>query len=494
MLLGLIGPAASASDAVDAKLRVLVCGAGLAVTVMAGIVTALRWRWFGDARALWLAAAVGMLAIALLSELQVQLVQGLGVRPAAGVAAFATATFAVARAVRTDPVDALLRVGRVVGVVTTIWLVLAVGLTALYAGVAPPVWDRLATTATVALVVIGAITVRRGFDLGSALLAWVGVALVGCGLEALLAELAGAAFGAPAAGVRAIGLVLAAGGTTAALREAVAAAGRRVAEERACRERVEAERARAILHHRDQAHEARNALAALDGATSTLIARLHGVAERHDDGLEDALQAEIGRLRRMVGPGSDHAGAADQAQVIDLVALVRQRILLTSGSVPPPSLWVTEPALLAHGDADRVARILHNLLVNAQIHAGSCEPALVRVRRSADAVVVEVTDRGPGITPERRALLGRAPVDSRHGSGLGLYISSGLAQEDDGRLELINRVGGGTVATLTLPAATGRQSRRPSKDPVPTSTRTSARDRQPGGAVPRRSSVTEVAR
>jgi signal transduction histidine kinase/CheY-like chemotaxis protein len=113
------------------------------------------------------------------------------------------------------------------------------------------------------------------------------------------------------------------------------------------------------------------------------------------------------------------------------------------------------------GDPQRVRQVLHNLVGNA---IKFCESGRVRVviSGSADELVVDVTDTGPGIAPERLATIFErfahtdGSASRRHGgSGLGLALTRGLALLMGGDLTVRSQLGEGSVfsARLGLPLA-----------------------------------------
>jgi len=136
------------------------------------------------------------------------------------------------------------------------------------------------------------------------------------------------------------------------------------------------------------------------------------------------------------------------AEAIDEVSRIASReVRITTDFVPGPSI-----------DTDRVrlTQIVSNLVGNAAKFARQ------EVRCSAhparDHWVIEVRDDGPGIRAEdlervfepffRGDYFGG---DRRQGTGLGLPISSQLAELMGGSLEIANNDAGGAIARLSLP-------------------------------------------
>ena len=121
-----------------------------------------------------------------------------------------------------------------------------------------------------------------------------------------------------------------------------------------------------------------------------------------------------------------------------------------------PSLDVEVPV-----DADRVLQVVMNLVQNAlratadRKADGGGPRVVVTARRAHGALVMQIADRGPGLPAEVRARLFEPFVTTRpmgEGTGLGLYTCQLIARELGGTLALDDAPGGGTIATLTLPA------------------------------------------
>ncbi|MEO8505869.1 MAG: ATP-binding protein, partial [Acidobacteriota bacterium] len=117
------------------------------------------------------------------------------------------------------------------------------------------------------------------------------------------------------------------------------------------------------------------------------------------------------------------------------------------------------PELLV--DAPLTVEIVVNLLENAARASGSGAP--LELAAAADAsslrrVIIQVMDRGPGLPRGVRARFAvpgarRQTALEFAAGGLGLEIADSLARAQGGELMLIERLGGGTVARLQLPAA-----------------------------------------
>jgi two-component system sensor histidine kinase KdpD len=173
--------------------------------------------------------------------------------------------------------------------------------------------------------------------------------------------------------------------------------------------------------------------------------------------LLDALGEELTRLTRLVENLLDlsrlHAEAAvPHAELWDVGELVA---LAVEEAGVPVELLVDEGLPAARVDATQTQRILVNLIDNARKFSPPGSPITVSARERDGGLVVEVADRGPGLSAaDAVALLepfvrGRAVV---RGAGLGLAIARGFAVANGGALAFEPREGGGTRALVTLPA------------------------------------------
>jgi signal transduction histidine kinase len=109
-------------------------------------------------------------------------------------------------------------------------------------------------------------------------------------------------------------------------------------------------------------------------------------------------------------------------------------------------------------DVDRsvLARAVRNLLENAARHAPPGSRVELAAELAGDTVVVDVRDRGPGVPrAERRTIF--APFQrgeragSTDGSGLGLSLVDRAVRLHGGRVDVLDRDGGGAVFRLSLP-------------------------------------------
>ncbi len=117
------------------------------------------------------------------------------------------------------------------------------------------------------------------------------------------------------------------------------------------------------------------------------------------------------------------------------------------------------PELRARYDRDALARIVGNLIDNAEKYTRGAGDRTIRMsaRQRGDAVEVVIEDRGPGIADASKLFTpfsrGAGGHDGPAGLGLGLALSLAQARAMGGELAYQPRDGGGATFVLRLPSA-----------------------------------------
>jgi two-component system, NtrC family, nitrogen regulation sensor histidine kinase NtrY len=106
-------------------------------------------------------------------------------------------------------------------------------------------------------------------------------------------------------------------------------------------------------------------------------------------------------------------------------------------------------------DPDLLSQLLINLLRNAaeaaSSQSGNAHVSLSVRRRAPDAIIIDVTDNGPGITPEQRADIFLPFFTTKTlGTGVGLSLSRQIAVAHGGSLSLVEAEPGRTCFRLML--------------------------------------------
>jgi len=114
-------------------------------------------------------------------------------------------------------------------------------------------------------------------------------------------------------------------------------------------------------------------------------------------------------------------------------------------------------AVLA-GDRFSLERMLGNIVDNAIQFTPAGGRVTIAAHAASDGVVLEISDTGIGMSPERLSSLSQpfaygdaALTRDREGAGLGLAIARTIAELSGGRLAIDSRPGLGTTVAVSLP-------------------------------------------
>lgn len=204
---------------------------------------------------------------------------------------------------------------------------------------------------------------------------------------------------------------------------------------------------------RGLAHTLRNPLHTLGLAVEELAG---GEGDRQS--LVATSRAQIRRidrwLRSFLALGAEEVAEPVAIDLGDLVQAVALESVQQGAEVRIESADETLVARVVPG-ALRAA--LANLVENATDASPEGEPVLVRIAREDEEALVTVTDSGPGLPDEvRRRLFSPHVTTKVGGSGMGLFLARQLVVGmHGGRLEVSDRNGGGTVASVYLPLVDG---------------------------------------
>ncbi|WP_016744834.1 ATP-binding protein, partial [Rhizorhabdus wittichii] len=181
-------------------------------------------------------------------------------------------------------------------------------------------------------------------------------------------------------------------------------------------------------------------------------------AERHADKPEfradmiDTLQNSVGKMNDLLARLSQHHRARpDEPAPHSLRTLVEEVVRDRSGG--HGIRIVGRDDVMATVDPDRFQQALGHLVQNAIDASDPAAPVEVAIGRRGLEAVVEVVDRGCGMSAEfvRTRLFHPFSSTKDGGFGIGAYEARALVTGMGGRLEVQSRPGEGSRFTIVLP-------------------------------------------
>jgi signal transduction histidine kinase len=214
-------------------------------------------------------------------------------------------------------------------------------------------------------------------------------------------------------------------------------------------------------------HELRSPLTTISGQVQMARRFVAKDAVREREALSVAL-AQVARMDRLLDELVDLSRALSNQSphedvIFDLRDVVADAIARhETDDLPHITNRSPNQRFDVRGDADRVGRILDNLLDNALKYSPAGAPIEVSLMVTGAEAEVHVEDRGVGIPPDAQDHLfspyfRSARTRNIPGTGLGLHISRCVAEQHGGRLWLERSTEVGSTFALALPLAIGGQ-------------------------------------
>ncbi|MEU5883820.1 HAMP domain-containing sensor histidine kinase [Spirillospora sp. NPDC047279] len=207
----------------------------------------------------------------------------------------------------------------------------------------------------------------------------------------------------------------------------------------------------------------------------TPVATVRGYAELFRRGAADR-PGDLAKAMRRIESEAERMGLLvdellllarlDQGRPLDRgpvdLAVLAADAVADAGAVEPgrPLILEATGSVVVSGDEERLRQVLANLLANVRRHTPAGTPATVRAALEGGQAVIEVADRGPGLTGDQRAQVferfyraDEARSRDHGGAGLGLSIVAAVAEAHGGAATVRSAPGEGASFRVAFPAA-----------------------------------------
>lgn len=212
-------------------------------------------------------------------------------------------------------------------------------------------------------------------------------------------------------------------------------------------------------------HEMRSPLTVITGALNTVLTEKPYLSPEEERQLLEDAAWETGTLAHILGNLLElsRAQAARlflSLEPVDIKVVIRNAVrrIKRQSSVHRFAMSLPKQLPPVRADVIRLERILHNLLENAIKYSPDGGYVRISARMDSDHLVIGVSDRGIGISPEDQAKLFAAfqrlenrSAEGVKGIGLGLLVCRRLVEAHGGRIWVESELGKGSTFFFTLP-------------------------------------------
>lgn len=213
-------------------------------------------------------------------------------------------------------------------------------------------------------------------------------------------------------------------------------------------------------------HELRTPLTCILGFSDTL-------ASRWDQLEPDAHRRFLARIRdnahelaqlveRLLDAASAERGEFHRTDLadVDLVREVNATVAMLAPILPGRDVLVEGDQPLVRADPSLVRRVVTNLVSNAVKYSAPEEPVVIRVDAAGGEAIVEVIDRGIGLSAQEAGRVfdpfwraAHTVTSANRGTGLGLALVRQYVRSMGGRVGVTSQSGRGSTFRFTLPLA-----------------------------------------
>ena len=216
---------------------------------------------------------------------------------------------------------------------------------------------------------------------------------------------------------------------------------------------------RLAIAARTLAHEVKTPLNALAIHLEVLRSKVaaDGDTDTQSERSLSALDSSVRQVDRLVRDFTDYSAPVTMERKPIDVADVLHTSLEAVGSTCLAKKIALSKELAAgpwpiQGDASRLRQTFDNLLRNAVEAQPDGGEILVSANKNANELIVDISDAGPGVPPERRSEMFEFGKTTKvGGSGIGLPLSQLIVESHGGSLVYQDRNGSGATFRVSLP-------------------------------------------
>jgi putative PEP-CTERM system histidine kinase len=168
------------------------------------------------------------------------------------------------------------------------------------------------------------------------------------------------------------------------------------------------------------------------------------------------LKSSTARMNEMLARLSQHNRVETKAPVPTEAGPLLEQVA-ASKRVAHPIVLGGDLTTYVLADPARLAQALSHLVQNAIDVSAASDPVTISAKRISNEAVIEVSDRGSGMSTHfiRHSLFKPFASTKEAGFGIGAFEARSLITAMNGRIDVISREGDGTTFRIILPMANG---------------------------------------
>ncbi|MBX9688991.1 MAG: sensor histidine kinase KdpD [Candidatus Obscuribacterales bacterium] len=210
-------------------------------------------------------------------------------------------------------------------------------------------------------------------------------------------------------------------------------------------------------------HDLRTPLASISGAASSILEGSSALDLENCKEMVREIYDESMRLNRLVANLLDMTRLQSGTLKVQAEAIPVDEVIGTALSSMENRLAdrevrtkVPEDIPFMAADAILIQQVLLNLVDNAVKYSPEKSPIEISAKLVNDMVEISVADQGPGIPDHDKTRVFekfyRLDGLKQTGVGLGLAICAGIIEAHNGKIQVEDRIGGGTIFKFTIPS------------------------------------------
>jgi len=205
----------------------------------------------------------------------------------------------------------------------------------------------------------------------------------------------------------------------------------------------------------DIAHEIRNPLSSIKGASNLLASELRNLNHPKIQEYHTIINEEIERLNNILTNFQDLTKPLKiEKDSISINEVIQKTVKLAEMGTPnlEMRLELSGKLPIVQADASFLKQVFFNLIKNATEACGPGGELEIKTASDPPWIKISFSDNGPGIPPELvNRIFEPFFTTKARGMGVGLAICQRIIQAHNGRIEVNNRLPKGTQFNIFLP-------------------------------------------